>query len=90
MLMLTGKLLPYELDESSGWALNLESLSRQVANARGEGYSVRALVFINPGNPTGQCLDGDQVKALVRWSGQQKVVLLADEVYQELVYSRDR
>lgn len=85
-----GKLLPYELDEPSGWGLDLEALSRQVANARREGYSVRALVFINPGNPTGQCLGGADVAALVRWCAQQKVVLLADEVYQELVYRDDR
>ncbi|KAF6250547.1 alanine aminotransferase 2-like protein [Scenedesmus sp. NREL 46B-D3] len=85
-----GKLLPYELDEASGWGLDLEALTRQVAAARAEGYLVRALVFINPGNPTGQCLPGDEVKRLVEWCAQQRVVLLSDEVYQELVYRDDR
>jgi glutamate--glyoxylate aminotransferase len=47
-------------------------------------------VFINPGNPTGQCLPGDEVTRLVEWCAQQRVVLLADEVYQELVYREDR
>jgi glutamate--glyoxylate aminotransferase len=47
-------------------------------------------VFINPGNPTGQCLCGEEVKALVEWCAQQRVVLLSDEVYQELVYRDDR
>uniref|UniRef100_A0A383W5D9 alanine transaminase n=1 Tax=Tetradesmus obliquus TaxID=3088 RepID=A0A383W5D9_TETOB len=85
-----GKLLPYELDEASGWGLDLDALTRTVAAARAEGYSVRALVFINPGNPTGQCLPGEEVARLVEWCAQQRVVLLSDEVYQELVYRKDR
>jgi len=47
-------------------------------------------VFINPGNPTGQCLSADAVSRLVQWCGANRVVLLADEVYQELVYNKDR
>jgi hypothetical protein len=50
----------------------------------------RALVFINPGNPTGQCLGGEEVKRLVEWCAANRVVLLADEVYQELVYNPDK
>ncbi|KAF8057870.1 GGAT1 [Scenedesmus sp. PABB004] len=85
-----GKLLPYELDEAGGWRLDLDALTTQVAAARAEGYSVRALVFINPGNPTGSCLPGPDVAALVSWCARERVVLLADEVYQELVYRDDR
>jgi aspartate/methionine/tyrosine aminotransferase len=49
-----------------------------------------ALVFINPGNPTGQCLPGEAVSRLVAWCAANRVVLLADEVYQELVYNPDK
>lgn len=35
------QLLPYELDEASGWGLDLEALTRQVHAARSEGYAVR-------------------------------------------------
>lgn len=84
-----GKLLPYQLEESHGWGLDLDTLTQQVAAARQEGFSVRALVFINPGNPTGQCLSADAVSRLVQWCGANRVVLLADEVYQELVYNKD-
>jgi aspartate/methionine/tyrosine aminotransferase len=44
------------------------------------------MVFINPGNPTGQCLSRTDMEALVRFCYEQRIVLLADEVYQELVY----
>lgn len=47
-------------------------------------------MFINPGNPTGQCLPAEAVKHLVGWCAANRVVLLADEVYQELVYNPDK
>ncbi len=51
---LGGTLIPYELDESKNWALSIDSLKAAVKNARANGTHVRGLVFINPGNPTGE------------------------------------
>ena len=45
--------MPYELDEKHAWGLSITSLRQEVKEAREAGLSVRALVFINPGNPTG-------------------------------------
>jgi glutamate--glyoxylate aminotransferase len=88
--LLGGTLLPYELDESKGWALSIESLRKAVASARAQGKCVRGLVFINPGNPTGQCLSADNLKELIRFAHDEKVVLMADEVYQENIYQSER
>ena len=44
------------------------------------------MVFINPGNPTGQCLSVDNLRDLVKFAHQEKVVLMADEVYQPNIY----
>jgi hypothetical protein len=41
LYLLLLQLLPYELDEASGWGLDLEALTRQVTAARAEGYSIR-------------------------------------------------
>jgi hypothetical protein len=41
LCLLLLQLLPYELDEASGWGLDLEALTRQVTAARAEGYSIR-------------------------------------------------
>lgn len=46
--------VPYYLDESSGWGLEISHLKKQLNEARANGTQVRALVVINPGNPTGQ------------------------------------
>lgn len=46
--------VPYYLDEATGWGLEISELSKQLELARSKGITVRALVVINPGNPTGQ------------------------------------
>jgi alanine transaminase len=49
-----GTLVPYYLNESAGWGLELNEMKQQLQAARDAGTNVRALVVINPGNPTGQ------------------------------------
>ncbi|KOB75377.1 Alanine aminotransferase [Operophtera brumata] len=44
----------YYLDEDNNWGLDVKELERAIAAAD---CNVRALVVINPGNPTGQWLD---------------------------------
>lgn len=46
--------VPYYLDESAGWGLEISELKKQLEEAKSKGVDVRALVVINPGNPTGQ------------------------------------
>ena len=53
-------------------------------------YQVRALVFINPGNPTGQCLSERNLKDLIHFCHKESIVLLADEVYQQNIYQDER
>lgn len=50
--------VPYYLNEASGWGLEMSELKRQTEEARSNGIRVKALVVINPGNPTGQ-VSGD-------------------------------
>lgn len=88
--LLGGSLLPYELDESRNWAMDMASLKAAVSKARAEGKCVRGLVFINPGNPTGQCLTYDNLKELIKFAYDEKIVLMADEVYQENIYQDER
>lgn len=47
-----------------------------------DGIEPKALVVINPGNPTGSILDVDTMKALLRICEEHSLMLLADEVYQ--------
>lgn len=51
---------------------------------------VRAMVIINPGNPTGQCLSEANLKEILNFCYQNNVVLLGDEVYQQNIYQDER
>eukprot|EP00188_Purpureofilum_apyrenoidigerum_P005429 Plantae.Rhodophyta-Purpureofilum_apyrenoidigerum.ctg7058.p1 GENE.Plantae.Rhodophyta-Purpureofilum_apyrenoidigerum.ctg7058~~Plantae.Rhodophyta-Purpureofilum_apyrenoidigerum.ctg7058.p1 ORF type:complete len:496 (+),score=101.05 Plantae.Rhodophyta-Purpureofilum_apyrenoidigerum.ctg7058:379-1866(+) len=80
----------YYLDEDNGWGLSIEELERTVTDARATGTQPRAIVIINPGNPTGQCLSEENMKEIVRFCKRERLVILADEVYQTNVYKPGR
>ncbi|CAL0317985.1 unnamed protein product [Lupinus luteus] len=81
-----GTLVPYYLDEATGWGLEISELKKQLEDAKSKGINVRALVVINPGNPTGQVLSEENQREIVKFCKLEGLVLLADEVYQENVY----
>jgi glutamate--glyoxylate aminotransferase len=85
-----GSLLPYSLKEEAGWGMDLEEIRASIHDARAKGTNVRALVFINPGNPTGQCLTEANLRDLVKLAAEEGLVLLADEVYQPNVYQDEK
>jgi hypothetical protein len=62
-----GTLLPYYLSEEAGWQTTITHLREQSAKAKAEGKHVRALVVINPGNPTGQVLDRANQQELIEF-----------------------
>jgi alanine transaminase len=82
--------VPYYLDESSGWGLEINELKQQLQAAREAGTTVRALVVINPGNPTGQVLSEGNQQDIVQFCKDEGLVLLADEVYQHNVYAEGK
>ena len=85
-----GTLLPYYLQEEKGWALDVAQLKSQTDKARGEGKEVRALVIINPGNPTGAALELSNQEEIVKFCDEEGLLLVADEVYQENVYAEGK
>lgn len=84
----SGVALPYHLSEPDGWKTSLEEIraALKVAESKGE-VTPRALVIINPGNPTGSLLDIDTMKEVVQLCEEHSLVLLADEVYQTNLHS---
>ncbi|KAL9253202.1 Glutamate--glyoxylate aminotransferase 2-like protein [Drosera capensis] len=85
-----GTLVPYYLEESANWGLDVNNLRDANREARSKGITVRAMVIINPGNPTGQCLSVTNLKELILFCVQQNLVLMADEVYQQNIYQNER
>ena len=78
--------VPYYLVESAAWGLDIDDVRRSVAKARSEGTTLKAIVVINPGNPTGNCLSHANMADIVRLCYDEGLVLFADEVYQDNIY----
>lgn len=78
--------VPYYLNEKEGWRISTQDLQKSYDEAKKNGINPRALVVINPGNPTGQVLSTEEMKQTVEFAHKNKLVLLADEVYQKNVY----
>merc|ERR1712012_299753 len=76
----------YYLVEERGWALDLAELERSYQAAKDK-CDVKAIVVINPGNPTGQVLSRANIEAVVRFAESKKLFVFADEVYQHNVYA---
>jgi len=81
-----GCAVPYELDEAAEWSLSVETLERSIVKARAEGIVPRAIVVINPGNPTGAVLGRENVDQVLDFARRHGLSVLADEVYQDNVY----
>lgn len=85
--LLGAKCVPYYLDESSGWSTSVRSIEQACEKAKAEGIDVRAIVVINPGNPTGSSLSESEIQQVLEFSDRENMVVLADEVYQANVFT---
>ena len=84
--LLNGSAVPYYLDESKGWGLDMADLEMNYRKAKDTGLNVKALVVINPGNPTGQVMTKDNIKDLITFCHENRIIVCADEVYQKNIY----
>jgi alanine-synthesizing transaminase len=70
----------YRTDPSRKWAPDIDHLESQIRP------STRAVVVIDPNNPTGATYDTETRRALVDLADRHNIPLLADEVYADLAY----
>lgn len=79
--------LPYYLDEESGWSTNTEEIEGVVTESLENGIKPSVLVVINPGNPTGSVLSVEAIEKIFQVAAKYGIVVIADEVYQENVFA---
>ncbi|GBO02100.1 Alanine aminotransferase 2 [Araneus ventricosus] len=72
------------MDEDNDWALNIAEMKKCLNESRTY-CEPRALVVINPGNPTGSVLTHENIKEIIKFAYEEKLLLMADEVYQDNV-----
>jgi alanine-synthesizing transaminase len=72
--------LYYRKDPGNGWLPDLEHMESLVSPR------TRALVVIDPNNPTGAVYPDDVRRALIAFADRHGLAILADEVYGDLAY----
>jgi alanine-synthesizing transaminase len=75
---LDAKATYYRLDASRGWMPDLDHLKSLVTPA------TRAIVIIDPNNPTGAVYPIETRRALLNFADEHGLLILADEVYGDL------
>ncbi len=70
----------YLCDEANGWMPDLADLRSKITS------KTKALVVINPNNPTGALYSDDLLTVLVQIAREFGLVLFADEVYDKVLY----
>jgi len=75
-----GDAVHYRCDETAGWMPDLDDIRAKI-NDR-----TRALVIINPNNPTGAVYSEEMVKALVELAREHGLVVLSDEIYEKIIF----
>jgi aspartate/methionine/tyrosine aminotransferase len=70
----------YRLDDARGWQPSPEEVGSLI-NGR-----TRALVLINPNNPTGSITPDETTKQMLELAARHNLLVIADEVYRELCF----
>jgi alanine-synthesizing transaminase len=75
-----GRAAHYHCDEQSGWAPDLDDVAAQINE------NTRALVIINPNNPTGAVYSRETLEGLLSLARRHDLLVLADEIYDKILY----
>ncbi|MCK6526876.1 pyridoxal phosphate-dependent aminotransferase [Myxococcota bacterium] len=77
-------LVPYPLRYDGTWHLDLPALRAVAADPR-----TRAVVVVNPNNPTGSFLKRDELAALESLAAGRDLAIVSDEVFAEYAWGDD-
>ena len=76
-----GTSVKYFLDENKSWGIDPVDIENRIKLAKDLGITLRAIVVINPGNPTGQVLRRHDIESIIKICYKNEIVICADEVY---------
>jgi aspartate/methionine/tyrosine aminotransferase len=73
----------YPLRYCGGWSIDMEALEAAVTDR------TRALVLVNPNNPTGSYVKRGELAALTRLAARRGLALISDEVFSDYAFGAD-
>ena len=75
-----GRAVHYRCDEDNGWFPDVADIEAKITDR------TRALVVINPNNPTGAVYSRESLQQLVEVARRHDLVVMADEIYDKILY----
>lgn len=75
-----GRAVHYRCDEQADWMPDVADIERKVTDR------TKALVVINPNNPTGAVYDEEMLRQLAEVARRHRLVLCSDEIYDRILY----
>ncbi len=76
---LIGEARPYRLDEENNWEPDIDHIASQIDS------NTRAIVVINPNNPTGAVYTEETLTDIIELARRHNLVILCDEIYEKLI-----
>ncbi len=70
----------YVCDEQAGWFPDIEDIKKKINS------NTRAIVVINPNNPTGALYPVELLQQIVDLARQHQLIIFADEIYDKVLY----
>ncbi|MBC7009120.1 pyridoxal phosphate-dependent aminotransferase [Pseudoalteromonas sp. BZK2] len=75
-----GNPVHYLCDEEQDWFPDIADIKSKITS------KTKALVLINPNNPTGAVYSDDLLMELINIAREHKLLLLSDEIYEKILY----
>lgn len=75
-----GKPVHYICDEESGWLPDINDIKKKITS------NTKAIVVINPNNPTGALYPVELLQQIVEVARQHQLIVFADEIYDKTLY----
>jgi alanine-synthesizing transaminase len=79
-----GRAVHYRCDEEAGWNPDLDDIRSKV------GGRTKAIVIINPNNPTGAVYDRPVLEGIAGIARENGLIVYADEIYSRITYDGAR
>jgi tyrosine/nicotianamine family aminotransferase len=73
--------IPYRCLEEEGWQPDVDQIRRKISNR------TKAIVLINPNNPTGALYSHKIIKEIIDIAGEYSIPIVSDEIYDDLTFS---
>ncbi len=70
----------YLCDEQSNWMPDLDDMRKKITS------NTRAIVIINPNNPTGALYSDELLLQIIELARQHQLIIFADEIYDKVLY----